>query len=101
MSCPPGFRELMFQRAHYRCERCGSTSNGLTLSHRIARSRGGPFVAWNINVLCGSGTTGCHGFVEHNPVAAEREGWRIRGFIVRGVYTGPSVFVHRVVNGES
>ena len=95
MAMPTGFRELMLQRAGYRCERCGSNRDGLTLSHKIARSRGGPWAAWNIDVLCPP----CHlGFVELHPAAAEAEGWRVRGYVTRGVYVGPVEWVHKVVN---
>jgi len=31
----------------------------------------------NIGLLCGSGTTGCHGWVERNRTAAEAEGWLV------------------------
>jgi hypothetical protein len=27
--------------------------------------------------LCGSGTTGCHGWAEHHPILAELLGWRL------------------------
>lgn len=43
---------------------------GLTLHHLVPRSLGGDDVPNNLVPLCGSGTTGCHGDVEHrDPVA--------------------------------
>lgn len=35
------------------------------LHHVVPRSLGGDDVAANLVALCGSGTTGCHGLVEH------------------------------------
>jgi len=59
---------LVRARDHDACARCGST-NQLTTHHRRARGMGGS--RWpginqpaNLLTLCGSGTTGCHGFVE-------------------------------------
>lgn len=31
----------------------------------------------NIVWLCGSGTTGCHGWAEHFPAEAEPDGWAL------------------------
>jgi len=31
----------------------------------------------NLLTLCGSGTTGCHGWVEHHPKAAQAHGWSV------------------------
>jgi hypothetical protein len=28
--------------------------------------------------VCGSGTTGCHGWIEHHPDKAGKEGWHVR-----------------------
>ncbi|GAA1138557.1 hypothetical protein [Nocardioides aquiterrae] len=32
----------------------------------------------NVMLLCGSGTTGCHGFIEKYRSSAEQEGWLVR-----------------------
>lgn len=32
----------------------------------------------NLLTLCGSGTTGCHGWIEHHPTYAEDHGWSVR-----------------------
>lgn len=93
MTCPPGFHDQMMRRAGNQCERCRSRA-WLTLSHKLARSRGGPFTDWNIDVLCAE----CHvGFVERFPRAAEREGWRVSGEIRRGIYYGGNVAYAAVV----
>jgi hypothetical protein len=39
--------------------------------------------------LCGDGTTGCHGWAEANPAAAQREFLDIPGYFTRGRYVGP------------
>lgn len=69
------------------CVRCGTRATNW--HERLPRSRGGPRDAFNAVRLCGSGTTGCHGWVTANPDAAEREGLYVRGEITRGVYRGP------------
>lgn len=50
----------------------------VTLHHRKKKSQGGPWDPSNCVMLCGHGTTGCHGWVEHNPDDAEREGFHVR-----------------------
>jgi hypothetical protein len=69
------------------CVRCGA--RGSNRHEKLPRSRGGLRDEFNTVVLCGSGTTGCHGWVTANPAAAEVEGLYVRGQIVRGVYVGP------------
>ena len=46
--------------------------------HRLPRSHGGTSDLSNLAYLCGTGTTGCHGFIEHN----RREAYA-RGFLLR------------------
>lgn len=46
--------------------------------HRLDRSVGGTSIMPNLIHLCGSGTTGCHGYITHNPMVAEANGWTIR-----------------------
>ena len=69
------------------CVLCGA--RGSNRHEKLPRGRGGPKDEFNTVVLCGSGTTGCHGWVTQNPNEAERLGLYVRGWIVRGVYTGP------------
>lgn len=61
-----------------RCARCGVViwSNG-SRHHRKLRSRGGADAADNLILACGSGTTGCHGWMHANPAEAT-----LLGFIV-------------------
>ncbi|MGW5147601.1 HNH endonuclease [Rhodococcus koreensis] len=69
-------RRLLMLRCEGRCERCGRW--GYTLHHRRKRSQGGLWTASNCVALCGSGTTGCHGWVEANPLAAHEVGLWLR-----------------------
>lgn len=61
--------------------------------HRLARGSGGrgrkapdETVAWYLH-LCGSGTTGCHGWIEHHPTDSMERGWKIR---LNGLYVPPA-----------
>jgi hypothetical protein len=47
------------------------------VSHRKSVGQGGRWSTANCMDSCGSGTTGCHGWVEHHPVAARRLGLRL------------------------
>jgi hypothetical protein len=77
-------REAVLTRCHWRCVGCGS-AHPLTVQHRVARGMGGRARAGadltshpaNGLALCGSGTTGCHGWVERHPEHASTLGWRI------------------------
>ncbi|MGF3055641.1 HNH endonuclease [Microbacterium sp. YY-01] len=68
------------------CVRCGLLVAHLprgvawSVHHRRARGAGGTSVVWvnaasNGVVLCGSGTTGCHGWVESHQREAMTAGW--------------------------
>lgn len=63
------------------CVRCGTPDN-LTTHHRKPRGMGGtkdPAIndLANLLTLCGSGTTGCHGWVEANRAEAKRLGFLV------------------------
>lgn len=58
-------------RANFRCERCGISIQSLPMSihHRRPRAMGGTHrletnYSSNLLALCGSGTSGCHGYIE-------------------------------------
>lgn len=81
---PPVVRQTIIDRDHMRCVRCGhpidSGSRGYSLQHRDNRGMGGtrdPRINLPSNgiVLCGSGTTDCHGWVEEHETEAARCGW--------------------------
>jgi hypothetical protein len=81
-------RELVMLRCGARCERCGQFLFGVSSSihHRRRRGMGGVSGARadvsnspaNALVLCGSATTGCHGWAEANPTRAHDEGIVLR-----------------------
>lgn len=75
-------------RDEHTCVRCGrgvdpsARGIGWSIHHRRPRGMGGsrdPEVTGPTNgvVLCGSGTTGCHGWVESNRVDARRLGFLV------------------------
>lgn len=75
-------REEVRARFWGRCARCGSYGAG-NIHHRQPRGMGGtrnpatnspPNLLW----LCGSGTTGCHGWVESYRAAAAEAGWLVK-----------------------
>lgn len=77
-------RGTVAMRAGYACERCGlRLHNGTawtqvhSFHHRLPRGRGGRNTATNIVLLCGSGTTGCHGQVESQRTASYDSGWLV------------------------
>lgn len=74
-------REIVYARADRCCERegCGVYAYGGSVHHRRARGMGGDKRsttdrASNAILLCGSGTTGCHGWVEQNRATAIEAG---------------------------
>jgi hypothetical protein len=78
----PAVRATIYQVHDGRCIGCGRSD--LTAQHRRARGMGGnrdPLISSPANgvPLCGSGTTGCHGWTEHHPRLAELLGWRLVG----------------------
>jgi hypothetical protein len=64
-------------RDNFRCVRCGVlllSAEGRSVHHLLNRSQGGKDAASNLILLCGSGTTGCHGWVTEHPRQARDEG---------------------------
>lgn len=77
----PATVQLVRERDNHRCVRCGSVRD-LTTQHRVPRGMGGTRATWinepaNLITLCGSGTTGCHGYCEHHPTHAKESGWAV------------------------
>jgi hypothetical protein len=74
--------ELATLRDGDTCQRClrncgwGVTSR----DHRKDRSVGGLTVVSNLQVLGGTGTTGCHGWKSAHPAEAVAEGWAVPGY---------------------
>jgi 5-methylcytosine-specific restriction endonuclease McrA len=67
---------IVLERDEQRCQKC-LRGDELTRDHRLNRSQGGLTTPANLQLLCGSGTTGCHGQVTHDLDMALREGWRV------------------------
>lgn len=78
-------RQLVIERDGFQCVRCGHPVSGepgvgYSLQHRIPRGMGGsrdPRLnrPSNLILLCGSGTTGCHGEVESKRTDAREHGY--------------------------
>ncbi len=77
MSIPAKIRAALHERAGSRCEICSKPANNA--HHRRNRSQGGKDALSNLMLLCGSGTTGCHGRVTMHPKWAAENGYAIRG----------------------
>lgn len=80
-------RKLVWHRAGGCCERCGQaidiSGRDYSFHHRRPRAMGGTkrtssHGVSNLLLLDGSGTTGCHGYVEANRTWAYEAGYLIR-----------------------
>ncbi|MCV7359177.1 HNH endonuclease [Mycolicibacterium fluoranthenivorans] len=69
-------RAQLYERAHGCCEICGIWGAN-NAHHRRNRSQGRLDTLSNLMLLCGSGTTGCHGWVTEHPEESITEGWTI------------------------
>lgn len=69
---------LLAVRSGGACERCGRNLVGTRLPysrhHRQRRRDGGDRLS-NLLLLCGTGTTGCHGWITEHPDPAQAAGW--------------------------
>ncbi len=79
----PDQREQILDRDGWCCARCGISIMGrlYSIQHRQARGMGGRKGANTIAngvTMCGTGTTGCHGWAESHPAQARETGWSIR-----------------------
>jgi 5-methylcytosine-specific restriction endonuclease McrA len=77
MSIPTRTRGALRQREDHWCARCG-LEYANNAHHRKNLSQGGQDVLSNLLLLCGSGTTGCHGWVTEHPLEAYTNGWSVR-----------------------
>lgn len=78
----PQVRELVRARAGSSCERCGMALRTGNIHHRKPRGMGGTTdpaanSPANLMLVCGSGTTGCHGWIESHRQEALTEGWLV------------------------
>lgn len=73
---PAGVARKVDARDEYACVRCGAALTSIAGSrHHRQRRRDGGHTAPNLILLCGSGTTGCHGWAHANPKAACAAGY--------------------------
>lgn len=81
----PTVAALIWERDEGSCVVCGvglhwpDRGRSWSIHHRCPRGMGGSKIAWigqaaNGIVLCGTGTTGCHGDVEAHRIAAVDDG---------------------------
>lgn len=70
-------RKLVRERSDGVCEVCG-TMWATNMHHRKNRSQGGLWEASNLLHLCGSGTTGCHGWITEHVTEAVAKGQCVR-----------------------
>jgi hypothetical protein len=67
---------IVHERSGRVCERCGR-ARATSVHHRQKRSQQGDHRPANLVHLCGDGTTGCHGWVEHCPEQARETGYQV------------------------
>lgn len=70
----------LLARSGGHCERCDrQLTPGVSVNrhHRARRQAGGDCLE-NLLLLCGTGTTGCHGWVTEHPTEAYANGWSVR-----------------------
>lgn len=78
-------RELVLARDNFQCVSCRRSVHdplGYSIHHRVPRGMGGTRLEWinqpaNLLTLCGSGTTGCHGWTEQHRMEARSQGYLI------------------------
>lgn len=73
-------RDAVKERDGGRCVRCCRVFPALNHDHRKNRSQGGDWSPANGQSLCGSGTTGCHGWVTSHPKKACDAGYAVPGW---------------------
>lgn len=70
-------RRQLRERSEGYCESCG-LEWATNAHHRKNRSQGGDDSLANLLLLCGSGTTGCHGWVTEHPAESYANGRSVR-----------------------
>lgn len=86
-------RFTVLARGQYKCERCRQDflAKGVSIHHRRPRMMGGSkneelHKSANLIALCGSGTSGCHGWVE-----SHREEARTFGYLIAKVESAEEI----------
>ena len=80
-------RGAVIVRDGFACRRCGVdvSRSPSSVHHRLPRRMGGTRDPRsndlrNLVLVCGSGTTGCHGWIESHRTEAYEQGWLIRSY---------------------
>lgn len=78
-------KPVVAERQGWHCLRCGVNTHGdgwpgHSTHHRQSRRFHDDSPA-NLVRLCGSGTTGCHGWVHAHPMESKRFGWIVPGWV--------------------
>ena len=73
-------RELVLARDEWSCLRCGRdiSYDAYSIHHRKGRSGPNADCPSNLVTLCGTGTTGCHGYIESHRAESYDQGWLVR-----------------------
>ena len=84
-------RVIVPLRENWCCLRCGQWCKDRphSLHHRRLRSALGHDSVPNLILLCGSGTTGCHGFVHANPALSAQHGYLLSRYSADSAETVP------------
>lgn len=86
MAVTAAVRRQVIERDGNRCQWCGrhvqTDAGWYSLQHRRARGMGGSRRAStdapaNLVLVCGTGTTECHGYIEAHPGEAAARGFRV------------------------
>lgn len=100
---PKQVRAAVYERDQSRCLRCGDHvgSSDRSIHHRKPRQMGGTsdpriHALSNLVLLCGTGTTGCHGWIESNRAVARATGWLISRFEAAPESSVPLRFTDRI-----
>lgn len=68
---PKAIRTQVYERDQW-CRRCGRSGGPFSIHHRKGRRS---HDLSNLVLLCGTGTTGCHGYITEHPAEAYDTGW--------------------------
>jgi len=103
----PGVVRTVFTRDEGCCARCGSAITGergrdWSVHHRRPRGSGGSRIGWvnsaaNLVLLCGSGTTGCHGHIESHRTESYEAGFLVSQ---NGIHTAMDVPIRHSIHGR-
>ncbi|MDJ0323193.1 hypothetical protein QMG61_05375 [Cryobacterium sp. PH31-AA6] len=74
--------ELATLRDNDTCQRCRRGCGPSNRDHRKNRSQGGHTIVSNLQILGGTGTTGCHGYITQHPAEGMAEGWTVPSFAI-------------------